>query len=145
MNQEPEFIHIITVIAFSFLNVNLLLIRNKSWFPESAKWILTIIILLYGILGLVLGWEITSNYKLFFAGFFTPIIVNSLDFTLKRVSFRFQNRSYYLRVNNQNRVNSIQDSSPPLKFTMMDDIFSFFIIMVAASTIGIIFLIYHFL
>jgi hypothetical protein len=82
--------------------VNMLVLmhfRKKSWCPSKFRWSLTIVFASVGLVGIIFNPTLFDYEDICFTQFFSPIIYNSTDWLFKEISFKKQDRDFYLSSN----------------------------------------------
>ncbi len=108
------------------LLVNMLVLmhfRKKSWCPSKFRWSLTIVFASVGQVGLIFNPTLFGYENICFTQFFSPIIYISTDWLFKEISFKKQDRDFYLASNLEIWVNNFSNSFWP-KLTTLDQVLS---------------------
>ena len=106
--------------------VNLLVLmhfRKKSWCPIKFRWSMTIAFASVGLIGIIFNPTFFGHEDICFTQFFSPIIYNTTDWIFKEISYREQDRDFYLASNIDFWVNNWSGIGRP-SLTTLDQVLS---------------------
>ncbi len=130
----------ILFFAISFGTCFILLYeRKKKWATDKVRWIITLILALFGVIGVTFYKK--EALKLGLPLLAAPIIYNCFDRWFKNLSIKKNGRDFYLYLSNSDEIDTrLFAKNPHVKF--LDKLFSFLLLIIIFGinlTLGLFF------
>jgi len=112
--------------------------RKNKWFSLSIKFVMTILLMTIGIIGLI--FSANNNYRFIFYSLLIPFLYLLTDRLFKWISFRFHDRDFILYLQWSNEINYRISRIGSNKHVKKSDIifsFSLLILIVVLTLFGI--------